>query len=213
MAGRTNIYAVLLQGLLRRSDRDGLERLLDPLEAAIRRSSKLIKELPDDDSDYSNAMTDDECDQIEELLGIGFVVCQVAITSVASGVCRLHRYHKKISGRGLTSTTSKTVMKHVLPAVADGYTAIEILNASANYYKHRDEWPSWTELNRQQKTTASRIAAAGATEGSTGNLRTLAAALGNPKYSQMTGYCDVIEEWSVRLHVAYMKELTTLGLL
>jgi hypothetical protein len=205
----TNLYAVFADDISSSLDRSALRRLLGLLDGAVSGSVALIEGVSQKNSDYAYAVTDDECDHIEDLLGVGFVVGQVAIKSVVTAVNRLDRYNCRISGSHLTATTPQTVMKHGLPAVAGQHSAIEVMNAAANYFKHREEWVgSWDKLTGQQTSTASVITSAGAAEGSTGNLRRLAKVLGNAQYARMVGYCDAIERWVEALHASYNAELT-----
>jgi hypothetical protein len=209
-----NVHAILLDSIHTGFDRSVTERLLEHLDGAVRRSAAVIDGLPTDNPDYADAVTDDECNQIEELLGIGFVMCQVAIKSVVAAVLRLNRYHLRTSGADLVTATRRTAMRHALPACVGPYTALEILNAGADYYKHRDEWGlDWEKLPRLQAETAKVIMAAGAERGSTGNLRRLAKTLGNAEYDRMTRHCELISAWSSGLASSYRDELQALGVL
>lgn len=209
-----NVHAMLLDSIHTGFDRSVTERLLEHLDGAVRRSAAVIDGLPTDDPEYADAVTDDECNQVEELLGIGFVVCQVAIKSVVTAAHRLDRYHQRTLGSQLVTATRQRAMRHALPACAGPYTAIEILNEGANYYKHHDEWSwDWEKLTGRQAETARVIMAAGAERGSTGNLRRLAKTLGNPEYDRMAHYCEFISTWSGGLLSSYRNELQALGVL
>jgi hypothetical protein len=73
-----------------------------------------------------------------------------------------------------------------------------VLDALANYFQHRDEWPSsdWSTLTDLSKRTADIVAAAGLTSGSTGNLRTGSTALGNVDYKSTARFGAIVGAWA-----------------
>jgi hypothetical protein len=72
-------------------------------------------------------------DQYEQILGIGFAVCQTFLTSVHGG-----------------KNKSKSFL--VGPHHSSGKSYAQITNACANYWKHNDEWER-TSLNCQARGT------------------------------------------------------------
>lgn len=113
-------------------------------------------------------ITDDECESIEEQLGPAFVAAQTHLTRVVSLCKRIHDWQERqtkskvllgIAGKrdeilGVTNADIK-------PVSGTAHTVAEGLNAFANYFKHRDEWPhDWTQLERNnEKRTAMIIRA------------------------------------------------------
>ncbi len=122
---------------------DGLNRILEPLGRAIGDSSAQIDRMtaelgPIDAGIWIN----DEVGGIEELLGVAFVACQVHITYIASHIRMLHRHAagRPRSARLTTTDGTRTgIMQHGFTAAAGTpYSPVEVMNAFANHYKHRD---------------------------------------------------------------------------
>jgi hypothetical protein len=94
------------------------------------------------------------------------------------------------------------------------FTEVQVIDAFANYFKHREEWiGEWANLPKQSADTARIIQAVGASRGSTGNLRTGAEALGNESYADVVLFAEVLRRWLRSVHDAYRKELEKEGLL
>ena len=76
-------------------------------------------------------------DDIDSLLGLGFVACQRYLTATCGWM---------------------KIPKHVALAVgpphSSGMTTVQIINHAANYWKHRDEWVAGQTSPRQQRTEA-----------------------------------------------------------
>jgi len=171
----------------------------------------------DDNPEYYDAVIDELSDLCESLVGVSFVVCQTYITSVVSTVMKLHDIYNR-SQRDSPLCTTAGKKKSIVSfgsSRLDGtpYSLVQVLDASANYFKHKDEWrASWSSLDNMSKRTAEIIKAAGASEGSTGNLRTLAEAVGNDNFHDTDKYVDILRDWTQELHDAYQKEFKDLGL-
>ncbi len=80
-------------------------------------------------------------DQYEQLIGIGFTVCQTFLVSVHEG-----KNKKNYFGAG--------------PFHSNGKSYALITNACANYWKHHDEWKK-EELTPQAQSTADVISSLG----------------------------------------------------
>jgi hypothetical protein len=76
-------------------------------------------------------------DDIESLVGLGFVACQRYLTAVY-GWMKL----------------TKSMALAVGPAHHSGLTIAEIANHAANYWKHQDEWRSEKKTKQQERTEA-----------------------------------------------------------
>jgi hypothetical protein len=182
---------------------DLLSRTLEPIGLAIGEAAERIEEVqrdaPPDDADL---FTDDERDIIENLLGTAFVVCQGRVTSVVSAAIDLVKYCSK---KGLPFAAypgeKRAILKLDAPlgaGAAASFTRIQVIDAIANYFKHRDEWKGvdWTKLNETSRRTADIIVAAGLQTGSTGNLRRGAIALGNVDLKSMSVFVSIVDEWT-----------------
>lgn len=214
-----NPYAVYLGWVRITTDERWLTRCLTPIGDAIKEAGREINSLkPDDHEGYIDAVVDEECEVIEQLLGTSFVVCQTYITGVVSRVIGLHQLHtRQDSSNPLTTTDgSKTaIMKFGAKRVGKTpYTAPEIINAFANFFKHREEWRgAWEKLTGNQRYTAQTISKAGAKRGSSGNLRTGAEVLGNRNYSDTLKFAKIVSDWAKKLESGYVSELMARGLI
>jgi hypothetical protein len=81
---------------------------------------------------------DDALEYEDDLCGIAFVTAQAYITRVVADVNLL---------RGTLSPINKhELLKSGNPIVADTrLTRMQLFDAMANYYKHRDGWADWTD--------------------------------------------------------------------
>jgi len=151
------------------------------------------------------------------------VVAQTHVTRVVSLCKRIHDWHEHQTGSkllfGIDGKRDEILgvkNAEIVPVGGTVYTAAEGLNAFANYFKHRDEWPhDWTQLERNnEKRTAMIIQAFGAQPGSTGNLRQGYEALfGNDKYGEVGQLAEAVETWTRAIRKAYEDELRNAGLL
>ncbi len=188
-----------------------LAALANPIGESCRRANEASTS---SDPDYVEAMTDMHCEIIEEVLGAAFVCCQTLINRHCASVERIH----SIPQPGITLTTTSAKRKDVLaygtPWRSSPYTAVQILNGIANYWKHHAEWPAdWKSTDRAQKATIDIVRSAGLKPSSSGNLRRGAAFLDNPDYHDVQRFHVFVHEWSRQLHDSYETELKTRGLL
>ena len=81
------------------------------------------------------------------------------------------------------------------------YTYAEIVNAAANYYKHRAEWDQdWiTGASKQQLQTANVVMALGAKPEHDDNMSKLARNLGNHELFNVDEFLRGIEKWKFGL--------------
>ncbi len=92
------------------------------------------------------------------------------------------------------------------------YSIIEVINAYANYFRHRDEWGSWSSLDRRAAPTAAILIATGAEETSSANLRHGMAHIGGAT-DRVDRLRVEVSQWSDRLASAYEAEFRSRGLL
>ncbi|KAB8333110.1 hypothetical protein SD80_014695 [Scytonema tolypothrichoides VB-61278] len=205
------------------------KRVLEELGKAIEKSTSLANELETDQKllpqqkDYIDYIIDDECLFVEYLLCTAFVLCQAYIVNVVSTVEKIHVRAKQSLGRDLKTIPvcnekSKERRKKILQFgqtlafsyEGDYFSAIQLINAFANYFKHRDEWDvNWEELEGTQKDTAKLIQSVGAKFGCSGNLRQGSSALGNPEFTNTLIFFEKLQQWHIDLASAYDKELSS----
>lgn len=203
---------------------DDLDRIVLPMGASIRASIARIDEAGrSDDEMTAEWITGDECDSIEEQLGLAFVAAQTHITRVVSLCRRVHDLHEsQVGSKSLLGIEGKKdqilAVKNtdILAIRGTPYTTVEGLNSFANYYKHRDEWPyDWTQLQKNnEKRTAAVIEDFGAKPGSTGNLRQGYKGLfGDDDYANIGRFAEALAKWRSAIKEAYEDKLRKAGLL
>jgi hypothetical protein len=148
--------------------------------------------------DYAEAVVDAEIEIIEGLLGAAYVVCQTRVTAIAQAA--LHCRARIIAdGLAFTSFGDKDYeVRRRGPRFNGQFSQIELLWALANYFKHRDEWPSdvWSNPQGLARHTVAVLLPAGLQPCSNGNLRTGAEALGMPEYADTTVLENTIRKWA-----------------
>jgi len=215
-----NIYPELIALIRTHTDPTPLERILQTLGIAVDACTDAITRAQSSgNAEYIDAVVDDECDVIENLLGAAFVACQADITAVISHVKRMHKRALADGHRLDSSDGSKAgimALGNQQLVATSTYSYVQVIDAAANYFKHRDEWRgSWTQFDpasRQGKTVAI-ITAVGAKQGSTGNMRTGVNALGISNYRNLTILYDHIASWANNVATAYESELRRFNLI
>lgn len=180
------------------------------------------------DESFHEAVTDNECDRVEQLLGLAFVAAQTFITTVRSSIARLSQICKNDLGSPLSFVTS--LKAHELLKLAEPmrnypkYTEIEVINAVANYWKHQEEWPIrielkdeyreqvWdqTQMRPPEKLTVQIVASIGMAPSSTGNLRTAYEAFDlASSYEDLSPIRDKLRTWAHTLQGRVKSEVST----
>lgn len=212
-----NIYKILLMLLQVHAQSGTLRRVLDSFGAAIDVCGNAIAQAEESGNpDYIDAIVDDECAVVEDLVGAAFVAGQAELTTTISHVMRLHRRAQTDGHALMSSDGTKAGILGLGGVVRAGvaYTDVQAINAFANYFKHHDEWTgAWANLHGQSRQTADTITAFGATEGSTGNLRQGLHALGIAYNRNVSELSTLVENWRRKIIGAYEAELKGLGLL
>ena len=191
-------YQIFLRLLESESVFSALTRILQPISKAIQECSEIIDQVTDCGSeDYLEAVTDEEIELIESLLGTAFVICQTQVTCVVSRIKKLHSFFETQEGRalgGLDNSKAEILNRGATVISGTGYSDVQVIDAFANYFKHRDEWPSdWAVVSGRQAHTVSIISAFGAASGTNGNLRTGASALGNKGYHSVSVFAEKLD--------------------
>lgn len=217
-------FGMILAMFLSDEQDEIINRILGPLGRAIADTGAEIEKAASKFGPNADWWIDDEVGIIEELLGVAFVACQAYITSIVSGIKRLHkRAHKRHSIQLTTTDGTKTsVMRHGFAAHAGTlWSPIEVIDAFANYYKHSDQWSvegvDWDKPETHGRTDRARtiavIRSAGTERRSPGNLRTGAEYLGNQDYHNMSVFSEHLSAWRKGLVHAYEAELRSKGLI
>ena len=150
------------------------------------------------DREYAEATVNDACDEIENLLGVSFVICQVHITAIASSVNRFEKFYNRIHfGKHKAVPAKNSILQNGSRLVAGTeFSAVTVISAFANYWKHRDEWRGdWCQSKGRQAKTVEVIRSLGATQGSSGNMRQGAKALGNENFAGVDCFGSDVVAW------------------
>jgi len=162
---------------------------------------------------------------IEELLGVAFAAGQVFLTAVRTRFVALARaYHQEFG----TELTLGGMAGFGGPSDIDGYrlfkysgkpptqksfTAIEAINAVANYWKHHEEWPRtlkprgkwlktvWNDktAKRNQKRTIQIVRGLGMSPSGVWNLQKAVKALGGRREYDLTPVRRTLQAWAASL--------------
>ena len=119
---------------------DPLHDVIIGIEAGL---TAIQKRLEEDDGDGIVAL-----EHAEPLLGLGFVAVQ---TYALGTFCDLNRI-RECSGKSIVTKTDCYASDTIL--VKGKATRIQVINATANYFKHHDEWSQWP-TNETTKILAS----------------------------------------------------------
>lgn len=195
--------------------------LLDPMGQAIAESiagstERIAVMSKRYGEDAAEMMASEAAVVVEDFLGVAFVAAQTYITAVVSRLIKLHQYSLRWNNAKLTTTSGlkEEIMRYGFRPTQKGpYSKVEVMNAFANYYKHRDEWDyEWGSLKGHQQETATIISSAGAFQSSTCNLRTGAAYLGNLVYANVSAFGKLFSNWRKDLIHDYKTEIRRRGL-
>lgn len=193
-----------------------LGRVLNSLSTAVSECESIITQA---EKKYGpecfDNLAEDESNVVDSLIGTAFVVTQTQITAIVSSVMRLHK-QATADGRDLDSSdgTRDGIMRLGSPmADTSNFSRVQVIDAAANYFKHRDEWTNpWSRLNKQQDKTAKVILAIGGRENSTGNLRRALNALAIDRDLLESLHAEV-DGWAEAALSIYRRELRSRGLL
>jgi hypothetical protein len=181
------------------------------------------------DQNYLDAMTDDECEHVEELMGLAFVAAQSFITSFRTRLAMVATICKSELGILLTGVTDakgyEALKLGKSIGTAASYTAVEAINAVANYWKHQDDWPTREErkdrhlvtiwdsasMRPNEKRTVEIVTDLGMLHFSTGNLRVSAKALGVTRYEDFSPIRRTLRCWADELHEKVRQEASAVS--
>lgn len=193
-----------------------LGNLLQPLGQEIRAAIDRIGTINEEhDPEWKIFALEEEAELIENLLGTCFLICQVYITEVVSRAEKIHRAFQRHSGFDLAG---ERFDKPSLLACGGDYigelriTRVAAIDALANYFKHREEWPAdWEKLDRRQSRTADIIRRLGGRPESIGNILRGAEAIGNKSHYDLRLFRRTLEKWRIQVYVKYQASLAAAG--
>jgi hypothetical protein len=192
-----------------------LERLHRSIESEIADSIKRIDRAGAGNDDYAEAVSEEECLAIEELLGLAFVAAQSFINAIRTELVAVASVYTYDFGKALSfAPDPKLDALKLSPTFAlTNVSIVETINAVANYWKHSEEWPLGEEtaggrirtiwntssLKGIQKTSVAIAINLGLEPNSSGNMRTAATALGMVEYDDLSPIRQVLTDWAAVL--------------
>ncbi len=174
-----------------------LSRALRPIHESVEDLNTWIVKRGVDLDPASLVLDVDDQALDEMLLGTAFVACQAGLVHVASRACRLAKCCHSSGIHALLAWTTKSNVYRVGPALHSSSTSrATFLNAVANYFKHRDEWPDsdWAYLTGRAAKTVADIAAGGLTRGAQDNMRRAVSILGDAIFDELRNWADLVVE-------------------
>jgi hypothetical protein len=139
---------------------------------------------------------------IETHLGTVLIVCQAYITRVCMMTPHLRGDAKTLCDVDLSEIgTGKADLLAVgEPVAGTRYTAAQVINALANYFKHHEEWnPKWEGLGKDAQYTADVIRALGGRPGVSidepRNLETCLGRLVGKEHEDLFRLPELLDTW------------------
>lgn len=207
--------------LIRRAAKtEALARLHAPIEKEVRSSNRRVaKAQASRDQEHVEAAVDDECERVEELLGLAFVAAQSFVTGLRNRVSAAYESGSShppsfCHNRGYALLK----MGEVLHPGAS-YTAVEAINAAANYWKHHDDWRTredkkgrrlatvWDVKLRNEVRTVEIVADLGMAPFAAGNLRSAAEKLGVKEFENLTPIRQDLRIWAEQVYKAVLADI------
>jgi len=203
-----------------------LDHVQTPIQLEIARSYRRFKRAKG--SNGQDSTIDDECERIEELLGLAFGATQSYITTFRTRIATLSNACKEDFGQGLSFSTNPKgfdVLQRGDPfRVGVPYSTVQVVNAIANYWKHQEDWPLREEKQGRwlrsvwdaagvtpiERRTIEIVTAIGMTPLSTGNLRLAAEILGATDYRDLSQIRTKVTDWAEALYQDARLELARL---
>ena len=121
------------------ADQTVLNRVLEIIAQAIRDADKSIARADEEeDAEFAAITIATECELVEDLLGIAFVTVQAHLTGLRKRVVDVSEGCEKAFGQPLSFGKNPLQVGNQLESTT--MTAVEAMNAAANYWKHKEEW-------------------------------------------------------------------------
>lgn len=194
---------------------DSLHRVHRALETEISRGARMLDKMRGGNLEAYELLLDEECNQVEDLLGIAFLACQSFINRIRTHFVWVNRACVEDFGKQLSHFAAGDALSEVLKCggkVPENKTLslVEAIYAVGNFWKHSDEWPTcerksgkrliqiWdlSRMTRQQKATAEVAMALGLQPRSTGNMRGAARAVGVSEFEDLSPMRKALTLWA-----------------
>jgi len=205
LAGNVDICTRLLECDVKD---DTVTRVMDDIAQSIRHLERRFEEASKKSDQDDQWFWDGENDYLEKLIGVSFIVLQSKIRRVASSAASFDKRLKKFFDLSIAGFETQSAVR----ALGDTYkgtgsTLVQQIWDTANYFKHRDEWPSevWEEDNDRKgeanqimnsRNTRKSVARIGIEKSSTGNMRTAYEFMGAVPYSNCECLVERVQEWA-----------------
>lgn len=193
-------YQASRSRILRAGEGTIVTTVLDAASTAIGEAKKdLERQLEGLDDElfqlgYDAELADEYDAIVDELLGSVFTVLQRTINAAAAHAVMCSRLTAENSGKAQRFNHKGEVYAHGSAIVA-GKTPAQLINASANYYKHRDEWGDWATLGAQSARTVLVVQSIGMKERASDNMKTAVTSLGGT-VDDLGPLLDALASWS-----------------
>ncbi len=199
-----------------------LDHLHRPIEQEIAAAFERIElAARNGEDEYRDAVTDDECALVEELLGLAFVAAQTFMTGVRTSIAALSKACENDFGRPLAfarQPKSFDVFNKGDPLQPGSpHTTAKVINAIANYWKHQEDWPTREDIKNHrsvtvwdpatmrtdnEKRTLEVVTGIGMAPLSSGNLRAAAEMLGVTDYRDLSPIRQKLKHWANSIYEA-----------
>lgn len=202
-----------------------MEELFDSLESGISLFNKRINDPKAAGAYYEEYRMETDEEMIEQLLGVSFVVAQTYITSIRNNFIMLSEVCLRDSRSNLSFISTKKAYEllklHSSKIDTLDYTAIEIINSVANYWKHRDDWPTkiisceqyeeliWdrSEFGNNELKTLKIVEGIGMSPSSTDNLRNVSKMIGVVSYEDLSPIWKLLNNWANSIYLQAQSEI------
>ena len=161
----------------------------------------LDTELPQDiDEEYIQFFLENNSQNLENVLGLCFIIAQNFITSVVSDTKRYIKQNnvnqsQKIEKKDLISGS----FNEVIPG--SDFTRVQAIDAIANYFKHNDEWirgwgGKWVGLKPNEINTINIVSFLGMIRSNPNNIQLACEKLNFNKENILQETYDLLNTWS-----------------
>lgn len=203
-----------LQYLKEDHDAEPFERVAENLGRCIANSNTEVERANQTgDGMYAEDVAASELEVIESLLGTAFVLYQTYITGVVSIASKFHERAKTAQKTLAAPNGRPAVLTHGQATVAGtAYTLPQAIDAFANFFKHRDEWPAnWAQASGQSAKTIAVISAFGLTSTALGNLVAAATSVGVSDLEKIEILMPPLKAWRLSVVNAFEVALKAAG--
>jgi hypothetical protein len=185
---------------LKMRDSSSIDRVLETLGNAIDDCSRYINK-----AGGADPVVDSEVPIIEALLGTCYVTCQVFISEIVADAETIQGIAEdRKSPLNCLPAIKNRKMKSVLCALSP---KVALIDAAANYFKHRCEWKSWDAPHPQQAKALNVLKGAMVHEFTDGNLRTVSRKLGNRSFGKTSTFLIILRLWQKQVYEIIDKEM------